>query len=304
MEAIIVRRAEMADIDALFCFLRESKCNLPEYFEAKHLEMLIDNPRGIVIVAENNGCLVGAVVAFAGVRCAIFARYELPQWAFQARSKLQELLDDEARRLGVFRLHKAVWHDIDKARESQLGFAKIPDGETWMAKELLLEPECATIDGIAINRAQHQDLAAVRKLLAEDVNVAFQDWEDELLEAFVSNCLCPVFVARKNGEVIAALLGQIGLMGYLAHVFVHPERREHGVATALQAAFENACRDAGVYRSYLATVAGNERACKHFQRHDYVSTQCGWMEKDLPEAAIIDINTAIDEAPIPALATS
>ena len=300
MKSINVRRAEMADILSLCCFLRESSCRLPEDFNEQILGRLIQNTRGTVIVAEIGNDIVGAVIAFTGVRCAVFVRYELPQWALATRTRLQQYLEDEARRLGTYRLHKAVWHDLDKAKENKLGFEPIPFGETWMAKSLSFEHESITIDGISINRAGHEDLVAVRELLEADANVAFQDWENDLLEELASNELCPMFIAKKNGEIIAALLGQIGCMGWLAHVFVHPARRERGVASALQAAFENACREAGVYRSYLATVAGNDRARKHFQKHGYVPMECGWVEKDLPEAAVIDI--AIEEEPIIALA--
>jgi ribosomal protein S18 acetylase RimI-like enzyme len=118
----------------------------------------------------------------------------------------------------------------------------------------------------------------IRLMLPEDVDNALRIWEpldgialsgaDEpkRLREFLSKNPLTCFLAAVDGEVIGTVLGgSDGRRGYLYHLAVDPRFRGRGIGKSLVEHCLGAFRQAGLQKSHLFVVRGNDQGLEFWQ---------------------------------------
>ncbi len=100
------------------------------------------------------------------------------------------------------------------------------------------------------------------------------------LELLLASSSAAAFVAEEGGEIVGMVTVQLtastaegGPSGLLEDLFVAEGARRRGVASALAAAAESWCADAGATRVQLLADRGNERALRFYEAAGYLGTR-------------------------------
>jgi len=126
----------------------------------------------------------------------------------------------------------------------------------------------------------------IRRMRPDDVESAIRIWEPldgialsgadepERLREFLRRNSLTCFVATNDNDVIGTVLGgSDGRRGYLYHLAVDPHFRGRGIGKSLVDSCLDAFRQAGLQKSHLFVVSGNDQGLQFWQA-------AGWKLRD------------------------
>ena len=112
-----------------------------------------------------------------------------------------------------------------------------------------------------IREMQIEDYDAVYALWLSCAGMGLNNLDDsaEGIARFLRRNPGTCFVAEEVGRVVGCILaGNDGRRGYIYHTAVHPDKRKHGIGTALVEKAVQALEDAGIHKAALVVFERND----------------------------------------------
>lgn len=119
------------------------------------------------------------------------------------------------------------------------------------------------------------DYDAVRVLLESTAGITRRSADSrESTERYLARNPGMSFVARTGGRVVGCVMcGHDGRRGYLQHLAVEPSFRRRGIGSRLVGRCLDALQTAGIDKTHLDVLAGNQAAQSYWARR-------GWHKRD------------------------
>ena len=240
----------------------------PRWEDRKIKEMLA--ARSPIVIAEARGHMIG--IGTAGVHGMRGILHHLSidpmyQDSGIAREIVRELIGQLLDR-GIRRIHTFVNNSDQEARTFFGDFGFRPqEGERLLQRDLVspFDPDLAPLAppaGLTLRKATLADLSPLLKTLESVPELAFQAWEEDLLQDQLCSPNGSIFLVATNssGDYVGALIGgHHGLRGTINHLWAAENCRRSGIGRLL---LNHSLRDfeqASVKRLHIMLTSGNEQ---------------------------------------------